>query len=893
MAVSRAIGIYVTGLFLLVLAVVLLVVPSLHVDDWLLVLILLGVQLAAQRSIVKFTSIGTFSFTLSAVSLIAPLLGGVAPSVTATLLATVAYGLVKRRAWWRNLFHIGQNVLSVFLAGTVYLMLGGQVGAAFGHPLEALSAGLAMIIFSILNISLYVALQTNRPYGRALVTSLRWRSLYMPASVLMATVVMRVLAQGGLVWTLLVVLCFAFLERASNRLSAINSASEQHANRMAAVLNATKSAIITVEGDVIRLANEQFAKLIGLDAQMLAGIPLDRLPSTPLTRALASERSACAEASQSKVLALEGEERLSYDWYRGPIIGRDGTIQGAIEVLTDVTNERRAEENLRLVHHAMLRALTAAVDARDTYTHGHSSRVAHYATILTRELGLGEEVVERIGYAAMLHDIGKLGVDDRVLRKHGPLTPNERAIMMTHPVIGAQVLEKAGVFTELIPGVRWHHEWVNGGGYPDGLKGDQIPLDARIICVADAFDAMTSDRPYRRALPSTEALARLRSGKGVQFDTGVVVAFEEVFQRGDIVLAEQSRPEGEPEQVLDEVTEGTIRPVHGKELEIVYRVSKENYARLNVAAVLRRFLEIFYDSIGHNIYMILLTDELTDELVLHSSLGHAQDLGTVRVQQGDGIVGKAAATGRPVVVPYVDRSERYIALIPDTRSEIAVPLLFNNQVIGVLNVESAVPNAFTKDDLYLFEALAQQVASALELARYHERVAFAATHDGLTGVLNHNHFYERLTDEVQRAKRYAHDVSLAIVDVDGLKAINDTYGHVAGDVALREYAQFLRSEMRDVDIVARYGGDEFAVILPETGAREARTAVERLLGSLNGRYFQVGDQRIPLPTASFGIASYPTDGERATELVAVADKMMYENKPPSGNGRRSITGGST
>lgn len=872
MGITRIAAAYVGALYLLVGYLLFQAYPEAALTG-LEPLLITALVLTAQILGARVGPSDSPGFLISAAYMVMPLVLGVPSALWVACISTALYALLIRQVWWRALLYMAHSVLAVFVTGSLFVVLGGEAGIALDHPFHALVAGCGLIAFSIANIAAQRALLSSRPSWSTVLTTLRETGPYLPLSLLVTIVAIQVvMSSSSMAWLLIAVALFALLERAHNRFATSQ-------NQLSAVLNATRSAIVTVEEQTIRIANEKFGQLVGRAPQALAGVRLDALPRTGLVEALAAERPNAVDHATNQVVTVEGAEKQYFDWYVGPVIGREGETQGTIEILTEVTAEKKAEENLRQMHHAMLRALTAAIDARDAYTHGHSSRVSEYAVTTAHELGLPEADCQRIGYSALLHDIGKLGIDDRVLRKHGPLTPNERAIMMTHPVIGAQVLEKADVFTNLIPGVRWHHEWVNGGGYPDGLKGDQIPLDARIICAADAFDAMTSDRPYRRALPPEEALARLRNGKAVQFDAAVVEAFEAAFHRGAVVMVHSVPvPEGGPDYEHGEDA-GIIRPVHGKELDIVYQVSKENYARLNVSAVLRRFLEIFYDSIRQQVYMIFLVDEHSGDLTLHSSLGHIQDLGEIRLVRGQGIVGKAAETGKPVLVQNVDTSDRYIAVIPETRAELAVPLLFNNQVVGILNVESGVPHSFTGDDLYLFEALAQQVASALELARYHERIAFAVTHDGLTGVLNHYHFYERLTEEVARARRYMHEVSVAVLDLSGLKALNDTHGHMAGDRALIEYARTLRNRVREVDIVARYGGDEFAIIMPETGRDQALCAVENLLRDTGDIVFHVDGRPISLPTATYGVAAFPEDADRATELVAIADRMMYASKP--------------
>ena len=174
---------------------------------------------------------------------------------------------------------------------------------------------------------------------------------------------------------------------------------------------------------------------------------------------------------------------------------------------------------------ATIQALAAAVDAKDPYTKGHSVRVAEYARDLARYVGLSEPIQELTYRTGTLHDVGKIGVPDSILKKPGRLEEDERAIMETHPVLGELIVRKAPQLEDTVPGVRNHHEAWNGKGYPDGLSGDEIPLIARLLAIADTYDAMTSDRPYRKGLAVEIALAESRKGAGTQFDPDLAVPF--------------------------------------------------------------------------------------------------------------------------------------------------------------------------------------------------------------------------------------------------------------------------------------------------------------------------------------------------------------------------------
>ena len=177
----------------------------------------------------------------------------------------------------------------------------------------------------------------------------------------------------------------------------------------------------------------------------------------------------------------------------------------------------------------MLSMLSRAIEARDAYTRGHSARVTALALAVARRLGWSDERLESLRVGGPLHDIGKLGVSRDVLGKRGRLDAEELAQIREHPKIGARILLRAAAFREALPYVLYHHERWDGNGYPTGKAGEEIPVEARVLAIADAFDAMTSDRPYRRALTRAEALAEVERCAGTQFDPQIAHVFLEVF----------------------------------------------------------------------------------------------------------------------------------------------------------------------------------------------------------------------------------------------------------------------------------------------------------------------------------------------------------------------------
>ncbi len=200
-----------------------------------------------------------------------------------------------------------------------------------------------------------------------------------------------------------------------------------------------------------------------------------------------------------------------------------------------------ARENKELFM-SSIRMLAAAIDAKDPYTRGHSERVKDYSLVIGRALGFSAAELERLEIGALLHDVGKIGIDDRILRKPTNLTPDEFEVMKTHPDKGAAILSQIEQLRDIIPGMRAHHENFDGSGYPKGLKGEDIPLLGRVMTVADTFDAMTTDRPYQKAFTLDFALNRIRTLAGVKYDPKIVDAFGRACEEGKVVLHKPSRP---------------------------------------------------------------------------------------------------------------------------------------------------------------------------------------------------------------------------------------------------------------------------------------------------------------------------------------------------------------
>ncbi|MBW3564939.1 MAG: HD domain-containing protein [Acidobacteria bacterium] len=244
-------------------------------------------------------------------------------------------------------------------------------------------------------------------------------------------------------------------------------------------------------------------------------------------RALATRSKEIAAGNYSQRVDVKGSAEVAD-------LGQSFNTMSA-EIQKAVEGLKKAAHENHLLFINSVRMLAAAIDAKDTYTRGHSERVARYSLAIGRRMNLGQKELSDLRVGALLHDVGKIGIDDRILRKPGALTEEEFEVMKTHPKKGEFIMAGVPQLMDMIPGMKYHHERWEGGGYPEGLKGEDIPLQARIVSVADTFDAMTTNRPYQKAMALEYVLEKIRSFANTRFDPNVVEAFLGASEAGDIV----------------------------------------------------------------------------------------------------------------------------------------------------------------------------------------------------------------------------------------------------------------------------------------------------------------------------------------------------------------------
>lgn len=534
----------------------------------------------------------------------------------------------------------------------------------------------------------------------------------------------------------------------------------------------------------------------------------------------------------------------------------------------------------------ILSALVTALDTRDRETEGHSQRVVAYSLALADNVGVSTEMRQQIERGALLHDIGKIGVPDAILHKTAKLSEEEWAIVRNHPEWGKQILEGMGFLSKPAEIVVAHHERWDGKGYPRGLKGEQIPLGARIFAVADAFDAMTSYRAYRDPRTFQKAREEIRNGSGNQFDPEVVAAFLKIDRDTWIRLREESQ--GSDGATGDGVDMSSLRRIGSGQLQAMNMIVAAITSSLDLNEVVEKCVQTINDVTRAAAAGVYFYDAQKNEFnfavgpELPQQLKKPQDDKTWNEALGLDLVKEGVTQFHQDLDESQEGPAQLLkAMQPNWKSGLIIPLQDGERTLGALVLFGNMPHVFDEDERVLFDHVAKQLSQAIVNARLHEKVRVQAITDALTGAYNRRYLDDFLNIEVKRCQRYKRPLALVMVDMDKFKMCNDSSGHQAGDKALQDVVQLLNMGVRSVDLVARYGGEEFLMVLPETDAAGALEAAERIRRMIEKHRFPCGSL-----TASVGVVanSYQNgDAPGVEELIARADKALFKAKQDGRN----------
>jgi diguanylate cyclase (GGDEF)-like protein len=551
----------------------------------------------------------------------------------------------------------------------------------------------------------------------------------------------------------------------------------------------------------------------------------------------------------------------------------------------------QSRENLNL---QVAESLARAIDARDQMGQGRAEHVRDLSVQIAKTMGLSGEEGEALRTAALLADIGKLAVPDYILFKPGPLSEEERRKVKTHTIVGAGILSGASLPLAVVQMVRGHHEWFNGEGYPDEMKGEQIPLGARILAVADCYNALVSDRPYRQAFSHRQALTMIQQGAGTQFDPAVVEACLKVLplakneERIGFSFGAHSLPGRMNGKTLSEKQQAAFANIAQAQRELIalFEIVQTMATSLNMQETMELLMSKIRKILRFSTGAIFLAEPASARLRAAATCGLFEDLLRDKVLSwGEGVSGQVAASGRAAPL-NADAKEDFSLLLPETEgaasplvNALVVPLFNGGQgVWGTISLYQMAGSAFSEDDLRLLNTVAAQASIAISKAHAFEQTERTALTDPLTGLPNARHFFLELEQEMARAVRESRPLSLLMLDIDYFKTINDTFGHPQGDRILQEMADIFRQIVREYDTVARYGGDEFFLLLPGTNNKQALESAMRIKEAVSLHEPCLGGNKSLRLGVSIGVATYPGDATDSKALLAAADKAMYADK---------------
>ncbi|HVF55366.1 MAG TPA: diguanylate cyclase [Pyrinomonadaceae bacterium] len=591
-----------------------------------------------------------------------------------------------------------------------------------------------------------------------------------------------------------------------------------------------------------------------------------------------------------------------------PIIAASyATYQTFFERVAEKTRE--AAEMSR-IHLATVEALATAIDAKDQTTHCHVRRVQIYTGRMGELMGLTAGEIKALKAGALLHDIGKLAVPDHILNKPGKLTPAEFERMKIHTSVGAQILERVGFPYPVVPIVRSHHEQWNGKGYPDALRGEEIPLTARILSVVDCFDSVREDRPYRKGMTREEACAMLGRGAGTHFDPRVVELFlkhlpefESEIEREGLDNHGFTSEECEPRALVSDI-HISVPPSAGAwersdrgaasqpaYLTQIKNAHREVYALYEIARTFGSSLDIedtvtvLVNKVAHIVPFDLCAVYLYDELKGYATAAHVSGQGADllrgrAVAPGEGVIGFVLANRQSSVQldPMLDFTDKALSGGRQYRSMVALPLSKDDRLLGALVVYSSEQNRYTDDHLRMLDTVARLASDAIANAVQHAEAESNALTDTLTGLPNARAMYVRFEQEASRARRTGQPFQVVMLDLDNFKQVNDTFGHKTGDQMLREIAAILQAQLREYDFLSRYAGDEFVAIVQDLSAEQVEELGERIESAVEKFSLHVRSGKHARVGISVGAASYGTNGETLDQLLIAADEAMYSVK---------------
>jgi diguanylate cyclase (GGDEF)-like protein/putative nucleotidyltransferase with HDIG domain len=559
-----------------------------------------------------------------------------------------------------------------------------------------------------------------------------------------------------------------------------------------------------------------------------------------------------------------------------------------------VNDANRHLSELNKLYLSTIETLAMAIDAKDQITHGHIRRVQTYAVGLAREMGVTDDaLIKAVEAAALLHDMGKLAVPEYILNKPGPLTPAEFDKMKLHASVGADILSAIDFPYPVVPIVRHHHECWDGSGYPDGLKGSDIPIGARILSVVDCFDALTSDRPYRPRLADRDAIRILVERRGTMYDPLIIDTFLRVYSELAVTNPARAhhsfaaitsasttsrRPSAAAEEPLDDIAASS------EEMLTLFTLARELTGRMSIADVGDVLLKRLRRLVPSSLCVFYSYDQEAADLVASHVFGEQGDsIQGIRIPLGERLSGWVGANRQSIrnSDPILDFGDTARAMRPRLRSCLSTPLVVGDRLVGVLSLYAPGQDSFNEEHERLIEIVARQVSPVLQRSVDYTTTSLKVLRDPLTGLPNLEHL-RQLSEYRGQSAELPIPSSLIYVDVNDVKCINLGQGRSVRDEVLHDLVHHLRSSLRAADVLFRLENDEFAVLLLQTDRETAQTIASRMRASVQN----VGVAQFLSVNVTLAVSTAPDDGIGLESLVEAARSRVSEGPPKLQKGQQ-------
>jgi diguanylate cyclase (GGDEF)-like protein len=557
-----------------------------------------------------------------------------------------------------------------------------------------------------------------------------------------------------------------------------------------------------------------------------------------------------------------------------------------------IDEQQRAVQKLSDLHLATVEALALAIDAKDRASELHLRRLQRHGALLARASGLSDIEVQAVETAAILHDIGMLAVPQHILSKSGPLSEEERRKLWVHPQVGADIVRSVPFPAPVAPLIASHHERWDGRGYPAGLSGESIPMGARIIALVDMLDSLLQGDP---PLTLDQAAARIAREAGHALDPTLVERFKSILpdiarREHELVAAVgfDGRSEAETSGAALEAQSPLehIALAH-REVHELYELSQALGATLTVRDAMEQLTARLSGLVPFTTCALFIREERTGRTLCRAIGGRETEKYTVIATEFvEGPVAWVMDNARSLVTTLPAAASRRPATAttpagPQLVEVLLSPLRAEGQTFGAFAVYHVRRGAYADEQRRVLEQVCDILGAAVQNSLRYERTHEAALTDRLTGLPNSRGLAAGFERAIARAAHENQPLAVLMIDVNGFKGINDTYGHDVGDKALKDVSRVLFHAIRPSDLCTRYAGDEFVIVLANCDAAQAERRAEELRREVATLRFEpLPEVAIPL-SISVGAGIFPDDGGTLDAILIAADRRMYSDKTAS------------